>query len=63
MRMKMICANCGGENVMRDAWAVWDIDAQDWTLGNVFDQGYCDDCEGEASIEEVDADAVTEDQE
>lgn len=52
MRIEMICARCGGDNVMRDAWAVWDATAQEWSLGAVFDYGYCDDCERETTIEE-----------
>lgn len=51
-KLRMVCANCGGTNVMRDAWAVWNEDAQDWELGNVFDHAHCDDCGGETSIEE-----------
>ena len=50
----MKCSDCNGTSVMRDAWAVWDKDEQDWVLGNVFDQGYCDTCDRETSIiEEV----------
>jgi hypothetical protein len=52
-RIDIVCRDCGGNNVCRDAWAVWDIDKQDWVLGAVFDDGHCDDCEGEARLEEV----------
>lgn len=52
-RMKVVCSRCGGDNVMRDAWAVWDTENQDWELGAVFDQGFCDDCDGEATLKEV----------
>ena len=48
----MKCQKCKGTNVMRDAWAVWDTEAQDWVLGNVFDQGFCDACGGETTLEE-----------
>lgn len=57
MRLKMICENCGSENVMHDAWAEWDFDNQQWTLGNVFDYAYCTDCDGETHIVEVNHDA------
>lgn len=50
MNVEMICSHCGGTNVMRDAWAVWNIEAQNWTLGAVFDYAHCDDCGGEASL-------------
>ena len=52
-RIDIICRDCGGNNVCRDAWAVWDIDEQDWVLGAVFDDGHCDDCECGARLEEV----------
>ena len=52
MSIKILCGTCGGDNVMRDAYAEWDVGAQDWILKNVFDQGYCDDCGGEASLTE-----------
>lgn len=57
MPIKIICSECSSENVRRDAWAEWDSAAQDWVLGAVFDQGYCEDCGGEAELYEVDADA------
>ena len=52
-RIDIICRDCGGNNVCRDAWAVWDTDEQDWVLGAVFDDGHCEDCECEARLEEV----------
>ena len=51
--VKMVCGTCGGENVMRDAWAVWDVATQQWELGNVFDHAHCDDCDGETRVKEV----------
>lgn len=51
-KIRIVCSTCGSENVMRDAWAVWNPDTQDWELGNVFDAGHCDDCDGEASLSE-----------
>ena len=49
----MICATCGGENVKSDAWAVWSVPDQKWELeGEPYDFSYCDDCDGECSIEE-----------
>lgn len=50
--IKMTCIYCGGPNVMRDAWAVWNIDTQKWELGNVFDHAECADCESETQINE-----------
>lgn len=53
MKLQMTCAHCGGVNVVRDAWASWDIDKQDWVLENIFDYTYCTDCENETSINET----------
>jgi hypothetical protein len=52
-KISIICSSCGSKNVMRDAWAEWDEDAQDWTLHSTLDQGYCEDCEGEAHLDEA----------
>jgi hypothetical protein len=52
--IKAVCSWCGGENVKLDAWAVFDFEAQAWVLESIFDAGYCDDCDGEANIDEID---------
>ena len=54
-KMRMICGTCGSELVTRDAWAEWDVDAQDWTLGAIYDYAICHACEGDTRIEEVPA--------
>lgn len=58
MKTDMVCSTCGGDNVMRDAWAVWDRASQRWVLGAVFDHAYCDDCDRETSLEERPAPAA-----
>ena len=51
--VKMVCAACGSEDVHCDAYAVWDIETQQWTLDNTFDKGaFCDACDGECRIVE-----------
>jgi Zn finger protein HypA/HybF involved in hydrogenase expression len=50
IRLKMSCKNCGLENVLRDAWAEWDSETQQWVLSNVFDHAYCDNCESDTTI-------------
>lgn len=50
--MKMVCAECGSENVRRDAWASWNETEQDWELSHTFDYAHCDDCDGETTIYE-----------
>ena len=53
-KVQMRCESCGSANVMRDAWAEWDVGTQTWVLrGEPFDMAYCEDCDGECSIEEV----------
>lgn len=56
-KIKIVCAECGSENVMRDAYACWNVERQEWELQCVFDQGYCDKCaetgDSEARLEEV----------
>jgi hypothetical protein len=52
-KINIVCRTCGSSQVMRDAWAEWVIETQTWELKTVFDQGHCDDCGGEASLDEV----------
>jgi hypothetical protein len=52
-KIMIVCSDCGSHDVRRDAFACWDYDAQQWVLGPVFDQGYCEDCGGEASLDEI----------
>lgn len=60
-RIAIVCRDCGGNNVARDAWAEWDVETQDWVLGPVFDQGFCYDCEREARLDEVEIVAASDD--
>ena len=39
-----LCAACGSDAVMRDAWAVFDPATGSWVLGPVFDASFCDTC-------------------
>jgi hypothetical protein len=57
-KVKMVCRECGGTDVKRDAWAEWDEDLQEWVLsGDPFDAAQCDDCCGETGIDEVPLDS------
>jgi len=51
-KIKIVCSQCGSDDVRRDAWACWNVDTQEWELGEVFDQGFCAACDGEASLDE-----------
>lgn len=61
-RINIVCSECGSDDVRRDAWACWDVEAQEWTLGEVFDQGFCAACDGEARLDaqEIGAEPVVD---
>lgn len=40
-----VCKHCGSTHIVRDAWVEWDDTAGDWTVSEIFDDGYCFDCE------------------
>lgn len=53
LKVQMVCAHCGSSDVMRDAWAEWDVETQDWVLGTIFDHAHCNDCDGKTTLSEV----------
>lgn len=55
--IRIVCRDCGSDNVRRDAWAAWSVEQQEWTLGEVFDAGFCMTCDREASLEEAEVTA------
>ena len=52
-KVRMVCEVCGAIEVTRDATARWSETDQRWELAGVQDQGYCDECGCETSIQEV----------
>jgi hypothetical protein len=51
MKVRQICSTCKSENVLRDAFAGWDIAEQKWFLQESFNfGGYCQNCENTCSI-------------
>lgn len=50
MGAKRVCANCGSEAVVKDAWASWDETKQEYVLDDIFDYEFCKDCDGETTI-------------
>lgn len=52
-RMQYKCLDCGGSNILHDSWARWNPELQRFELENVFDQGFCIDCDGECSLDIV----------
>ena len=55
-KVKICCATCRGENILFDAYAVWDVETQSKVLQNDFDHTDCEDCGGECSTVERYAD-------
>jgi len=53
-RIRVVCGQCGSDDVLADAYAEWDVGAQAWVVANVFDKGsFCNQCEGESRLREV----------
>jgi hypothetical protein len=52
-KVKMVCAHCGSDDVLADAYAKWDVETQTWEVTQTFDKGACcNKCDGETRIEE-----------
>ena len=45
-----VCSTCGSDDVRLDAYAVWDVDEQQWVLSHTFGQAFCEACDGETSL-------------
>ena len=54
MKVKIVCSKCGSDNILKDAWTIWDVEQQEWVLHSVYDTVYCEDCEEETDGEEID---------
>lgn len=52
-KINIICAVCGSADILKDAYAKWDTEKQEWVLQNVFDNTDCNICEGETKTIEV----------
>lgn len=54
-RVKIVCAECGSDNVSKDATAHWNVETQAWDqVAAVFDKpNFCQDCEIEVSLKEI----------
>lgn len=53
MAIRIVCNDCGSDDIARDAWANWDEDRQEWVLHSVLDAGFCHRCEEEAKLVEL----------
>ena len=46
----IVCNRCGSDDVMRDAYAVWSIEDQEWVTHSTYDHAYCYNCDGDTSL-------------
>lgn len=42
------CESCGSIDILRDAWACWDADTQQWLLHSCYDPYRCETSDAEA---------------
>ena len=52
-KVKIVCSECGSDDVRKDSWACWDIDEQKWVLHETYDYTYCEACEEECSTKDI----------
>jgi uncharacterized OB-fold protein len=52
-KINIVCSECGSSEVMRDAWCEWHIETQEWVVHSVYDHAFCEACEAEAHLNEV----------
>lgn len=46
-----VCDECGSDRVIAPAYAVWNVEKQDWVLDELADhEDYCMDCEDQRSL-------------
>lgn len=51
--IQMVCGICGSDAVIRDAWAEWNVAAQGWGLGAVFEHAFCHRCQAATRVVEA----------
>ena len=55
-KQKPVCSQCQSDDVVADAYAAWDNDAQEWTVANTFNKGaYCNACDGETRLDWIES--------
>jgi predicted Zn-ribbon and HTH transcriptional regulator len=45
--VRFLCPQCKADAVLRDAFAEWDEETQEWSLSSVFDSFSCNSCGAE----------------
>lgn len=46
-----VCRQCGSDDVLKDAYACWNVETQEWELLTTFDEFVCEKCEGPTQVE------------
>jgi len=58
--VRVVCEECGGDDIHRDAHARWDTGNQCWDLGTVYDDtNFCLDCAKHIHVKEVEFKTIT----
>lgn len=52
-RLAYVCDECGGSDVLLDAWAEWNMDRQDWILHDILTSSFYRRCDSETRLIEV----------
>ncbi len=42
------CTSCGSADILRDAYACWDVDTQQWVLHSCYDLFRCETCDAQS---------------
>lgn len=53
-KVRKVCKYCGSTDVLKDAWAEWDEEKQEWVLSDVYDDDFCVVCDDETTINDED---------
>lgn len=43
-KARYVCLECQSTNILRDAYAAWDFEKQEWIIHSVYDDMICADC-------------------
>ena len=54
----IVCGTCGSDDVTRDANSEWSVDTQRWELRAVFDSAYCNRCDAERRLVEIELERI-----
>lgn len=47
--IKIVCGRCGSTDVLKDAFAEWDISLQEWVVHSTYDDNRCNHCDYEGN--------------